>query len=104
MYVAMNRFKIEAGAEEEFEAVWKARDSKLADTPGFRDFKLLRGPTDEAAGITLYVSHSVWQSEADFLAWTRSQNFREAHRKAGDKRSIYREPPQFEGFTPVEGA
>lgn len=104
MFIAMNRFKVARGSEEAFEAVWKRRDSRLADNPGFIEFHLLRGRQDEEEGYTLFVSHSVWRSEEDFLAWTRSQDFRDAHRNAGDNKALYKGPPVFEGFHVVEDA
>jgi heme-degrading monooxygenase HmoA len=104
MYIAMNRFKVRVGAEETFEAVWKGRDSRLSEMNGFREFKLLRGPTYPKEGYTLFASHSIWANEEDFLAWTRSQNFRDTHRNAGDRKADYLAPPVFEGFSVVEGA
>ena len=56
MFIAMNRFRIALGAEETFEKLWRERDSYLDDVPGFREFHLLRGPSDEEA--TLYASHT----------------------------------------------
>lgn len=104
MFVAMNRFKVVAGSEEDFEAVWRNRESSLKEMPGFVSFHLLRGPHDAAEGYTLYASHSVWQSHDAFLAWTKSENFRRAHKNAGDNKAMYLGPPVFEGFHPVEGA
>jgi len=107
MFIAMNRFKVASGSEAAFEQVWKNRDSKLPEMPGFRDFHLLRGPANEAEGYTLYVSHTLWATRDDFLAWTKSQNFRDAHKNAGKHgpaAQTYLGPPQFEGFTVVEGA
>lgn len=104
MYVAMNRFKVKAGSEEIFERIWKERDSSLAEVPGFKEFRLLRGRADEEGGYALFVSQTLWRSEADFTAWTRSENFRQAHRNAGDNKADYAAPPQFEGFEVVEGA
>lgn len=104
MYIAMNRFKVAAGHEAEFESVWKNRDSSLDAVPGFVEFRLLRGKQFEEEGYTLYSSHTLWQSEADFLAWTKSENFRQAHKNAADNRSLYKGPPVFEGFNVVEGA
>ena len=66
MYIAMNRFRIAPGHEEDFERLWRERDSQLDDVPGFVEFRLLRGPNDEEA--TLYASHTVWRSEDDFRA------------------------------------
>ena len=95
MYIAMNRFKVAKGSEEEFEAVWRNRDGRLAEVPGFVEFHLLKGPVQE--DHTLFASHTVWQSHDNFDAWTKSQNFRDAHANAGSKKVLYLGHPQFEG-------
>ena len=51
---------------------------------------------------TLYSSHSLWHSRADFEAWTRSEAFRLAHRDAGGNRPLYLGHPEFEGFEVVQ--
>lgn len=104
MYIAMNRFKVQKGAEDAFETVWKNRDSSLAEMAGFKEFHLLRGPVNEEEGYTLFASHTVWASHEDFTAWTKSENFRAAHRNAGSGNVSYIGHPQFEGFSVVEGA
>ncbi|NLS06542.1 antibiotic biosynthesis monooxygenase [Rhizobium sp. P32RR-XVIII] len=103
MYIAMNRFKVASGAETDFENVWRNRDSSLAQVPGFVEFRLLRGSTNTEEGYTLFVSHTIWQSEEDFLNWTKSENFRAAHRNAGENKVMYKGPPVFEGFNVVDG-
>jgi hypothetical protein len=45
MYIAMNRFRVNAGHEEVFEEMWRRRDSYLDQVPGFKAFRLLRGET-----------------------------------------------------------
>jgi heme-degrading monooxygenase HmoA len=104
MYIAMNRFKVTAGFEAEFEDVWKNRDSSLDAVPGFIEFKLLRGKAFPEEDYTLFSSHTIWSSEADFQAWTKSESFREAHKNAAGNRHLYKGPPVFEGFNVVEGA
>jgi heme-degrading monooxygenase HmoA len=104
MYIAMNRFRVKTGSEEAFENIWKNRDSSLTQMPGFVEFHLLRGATKEEEGYTLFASHTVWRSQDDFLAWTKSENFRNAHKNAGDNKPLYLGHPQFEGFSVVEGA
>lgn len=104
MYIAMNRFKVKIGSEDEFVAIWKNRDSRLPEMKGFREFHLLRGAVNEEEGYTLFASHTVWESHDDFLTWTKSQNFRDAHKNAGTTRPVYTGHPQFEGFALVEGA
>lgn len=103
MYIAMNRFRVAVGSESEFETIWRNRDSSLAQVPGFVEFRLLRGRTNEEEGFTLFASHTIWRSEDDFQNWTKSENFRMAHRTAGDHKAIYKGPPVFEGFKVVEG-
>lgn len=99
MFIAMNRFRIAAGREAEFIDLWRQRDSRLAEVPGFQRFSLLQGATDAQA--TVFVSHSTWESAAAFEAWTRSDAFRAAHASAGSSRGLYLGPPQFEGFEAV---
>lgn len=100
MYVAMNRFKIKLGCEQDFIDIWKSRDSYLDTVPGFQSFNLLRGASNEE--FTLFASHSIWNSKQDFINWTESEAFRKAHAGAGGKtKDIYLGPPQFEGFESV---
>ncbi len=99
MFIAMNRFQVKKGSEAEFENVWKSRDSYLEEMPGFVEFHLLKGP--EAEDHTLYSSHTVWASRGDFEAWTKSEQFRKAHARAGNDSStgsLYLAHPKFEGF------
>jgi heme-degrading monooxygenase HmoA len=99
VYIAMNRFQIAEGREEVFEKIWRERDSQLENVPGYRDFHLLRGPTEE--GVTLFASHTVWDSEEAFREWTRSENFRKAHANARAPEGTYLGHPRFEGFEVV---
>ncbi|MEL7115042.1 MAG: antibiotic biosynthesis monooxygenase [Pseudomonadota bacterium] len=104
-YIAMNRFMIRIGSEETFETMWRERESRLKEVSGFQEFRLLKGPagTHEGEDYRLYSSHVVWGSEADFVAWTKSQHFRDAHKNAGDTnaRAAFIGAPKFEGFETV---
>ena len=99
MFIAMNRFRIAVGRESVFEDLWRRRDSQLEGVSGFREFHLLRGPTDEEA--TLFASHSVWDSRQAFEAWTESEAFRKAHAQARAPEGTYLGHPEFEGFEVV---
>ncbi len=101
MYLAMNRFTVKTDRAMAFEEVWRTRDSRLADVPGFVEFKLLKGPIDEESGHTLYASHTIWQSREDFEGWTHSDHFKAAHKGAGQTSGMYKGHPEFEGFEPV---
>lgn len=100
MFIAMNRFKVVKDGTDEFEAVWRNRDSHLGEMDGFVEFHLLRGP--ELEDHVLYSSHTVWRSEGDFKAWTTSEQFRKAHSRAPGTRPLYLGHPQFEGFTVIQ--
>ena len=95
MYLAMNRFQVNEGREDDFIEVWRSRDSFLNEVPGFKSFNLLRGKTED--GITSFVSHSVWESRAVFEDWPRSAAFSHAHAGAGKtSEGIYAGPPKLE--------
>ena len=99
VFIAMNRFKVQIGEELYFEEIWKNRDSHLKEVPGFLKFNLVKSESNEE--FTLYASHSEWNTKEDFLNWTKSEAFRQAHKNAGEHRSVYLDHPVFEGFEVV---
>jgi heme-degrading monooxygenase HmoA len=100
MFIAMNRFKVEPGAEKDFEQVWLSREVNLHNEPGFIAFHLLRGPKKD--DHVLYSSHTQWRSFADFEAWTKSESFRKSHSGAGSTKKLYLGHPEFEGFEVIQ--
>jgi heme-degrading monooxygenase HmoA len=100
MFIAMNRFKVKKGSEHDFEQVWLTRKTHLDEVPGFVVFHLLKGP--ERDDHVLYASHTIWCSQAQFEAWTRSEAFRKAHGGTGANKPLYFGHPEFEGFTVLQ--
>ncbi len=100
MFIAMNRFRVKKGEEENFENVWLDRDVHLREEPGFVEFHMLRGPEND--DHTLFVSHTVWQSRQAFVDWTNGAAFRKAHKNAGQNKPLYIGGPQFEGFEVIQ--
>ena len=96
MFIAMNRLKVNLGKEGDFEEVWRKRESRLSEVPGFKSFHLLRGPQLE--DHTLFASHTTWQDKATFDAWTHSDAFKQVHAQAGQTKGLYLGHPNFEGF------
>jgi heme-degrading monooxygenase HmoA len=88
MFIAMNNFKVADGKGEEFERIWKTRETYLQDVPGFVRFALLRG---DAPGE--YISHSTWASREAFTAWTQSDAFVQGHRQGGSLMGVLQGPP-----------
>ncbi len=99
MYIAMNRFKISNDHLNDFIEIWRSRDSLLKEAEGFSDFKLLEGTKKE--DHTIFISHSTWESEKHFKAWTDSDHFKKAHGGARAPKGTYLEHPKFEGFNVV---
>ena len=49
MFIAMNNFQIAAGKEQEFERIWRERETFLQDVPGFIDFARHSSPGRRAS-------------------------------------------------------
>ena len=99
MCIAMNRFKIVPGKENEFEKVWRKRDTHLSGVDGFKEFHLVKG--DKNDEFSLYASHSIWNSKEDFINWTKSEAFKLAHKNAAQHKNLYLGEQNFEGFQVV---
>ncbi|MBI2723510.1 MAG: antibiotic biosynthesis monooxygenase [Chloroflexi bacterium] len=88
MFIAMNQFKVAPGKEQDFETIWKTRETHLNGVPGFVRFSLLKGDSEGD-----YISHSTWESRDAFVAWTQSENFVQGHRQGG-LMGVLQGPPQ----------
>ncbi len=95
MFIAMNNFQVATGREEEFEQIWRERQSFLEGVPGFVQFALLRG---DAEGE--YISHSTWQDRKAFTAWTESEAFVAGHRQ-GSLMGVLEGPSQVKLYDAV---
>jgi heme-degrading monooxygenase HmoA len=99
-FIAMNNFQVAAAQAAQFEDRWRRRRSYLQGVPGFKDFRLLRGDTQD--GQVHYVSHSTWASRQAFEAWTQSESFVQAHRGDPLPQGMVLGPPKLELFDVVE--
>jgi heme-degrading monooxygenase HmoA len=96
MFIAMNRFQVVPGKEEDFERIWRERETYLQDTPGFVRFALLKS---EMSGGE-YVSHSTWTDKDAFMSWMNSESFAKGHRQ-GSLAGILEGPPMPSMFEAV---
>ncbi len=99
MFIAMNHFRVDPNQTAEFERAWRERESFLAGACGFREFHLLKGPLENDAQV--YASHTVWETQESFTAWTESEAFRKAHARGGQTASYLLGPPRFVGWQAV---
>jgi len=96
IFIAMNRFVVNPERSEDFEKIWRERETHLEAVPGFIRFALLKG--DEPGQ---YVSHSTWESREAFEGWTRSESFRKAHAQARTPEGIMAGHPKLETFEAI---
>ena len=102
MYIAMNHFSVAAGRSEEFERIWRERDSHLDQVPGFVKFHLVRGK-DKDDGSHRYASHVIWNTREAFTDWTHSESFRKAHAEKRTPEGLLLSHPNFQGWQAVLG-
>ena len=96
MYLAISRLKVESGKETEFEAAWKNREQNTHGIKGFKKFDLFKGIINKE--FTLYIFHSEWNSESDFINWTKSESFQLAHKNPKKQKRLYLGPPDFDVY------
>ena len=96
MYLAMSRLKVISGKEIAFEAAWKSLETNTDGAKGFKKFNLFKGNINKE--FSLYIFHSEWNSENDFINWTKSDLFKLSHKDPTQQRNLYLGPPNFEGY------
>ena len=72
--VKINAIEVPAGAGEELESRFAARQGAVENSPGFLGFELLR----PVAGDTRYFVYTRWESEEAYQAWAAGPS-RAAH-------------------------
>ena len=92
----MSRLKVVAGKEAEFESAWKSREQNTDGVKGFKNFYLFKGNVNKE--FSLYIFHSEWNSETDFINWTKSNSFQLAHKEPSSLNNLYLGPPDFDGY------
>lgn len=98
MYVTMNRFKIKKNFAKAYCKVWQEAGVRAKDVDGFLDFKFLQLEDEKEKDYVLFASYALWESKEKFLAWTKSEHFRQSHATGSANREMYVEKPQLECF------
>ncbi|MEG3637760.1 antibiotic biosynthesis monooxygenase family protein [Magnetococcus sp. PR-3] len=98
MIVVMNRIPVHKEHHEAFEARFLNRAGLVDKSPGFIRNVILR-PSEETSEY--HVVMTFWESQEHFMAWTKSEAFREAHKNAGSTPEIYKGPNVFEMYEAV---
>ncbi len=80
MFVTMNRFTIHPEHWNDFENRFKQRAGLVDNEPGFIRNTVLR-PAENSSDQ--HIVMTLWESRDAFMAWTKSESFRQAHAKAG---------------------
>ncbi|OSM02521.1 antibiotic biosynthesis monooxygenase family protein [Magnetofaba australis] len=99
MVVVTNRIPVHKEHWEEFEARFKDRAGLVDGCAGFIRNLVLR---PEGDSTDYHVVMTFWEDEASFVAWTKSDAFVQAHKKARETpREFYKGSNVFEMFSVI---
>ena len=99
MYVVMNRIPVKEQYRDEFEQRFRERAGLVDQSPGFIRNLILR-PAEGSGDY--HVVMTLWESRKAFEAWTQSDAFAEAHRRAREHpREQFAGPSKLELFEVV---
>jgi heme-degrading monooxygenase HmoA len=77
-WIAVNRISVDTPADaDQIVEAFRHRTGKVDLQPGFLQFEVWR---EEASREVLILTR--WRAKSDFVAWTESPAFREAHQRA----------------------
>tara|TARA_B110000259_G_scaffold105972_1_gene121562 strand:+ start:205 stop:534 length:330 start_codon:yes stop_codon:yes gene_type:complete len=96
MYLAMSRLRVVSSKETQFEKNWKNREPDTHGVKGFKKFNLLKGNVNKE--FSLYIFYSEWNTESDFINWTKSDSFELTHKNPTLEGNLYLGPPDFDGY------
>jgi heme-degrading monooxygenase HmoA len=108
MIVVSNRIPVAAGHEGAFEERFRGRAGLVEGHAGFVRMEILRPKSVQMHGKPLggsqyYVVLTYWKSEADFVRWTESEDFRTAHANRPPK-EMFNGPNVFEMHEVIQTA
>lgn len=79
MFVMMNRMTVPDEYRDKFEMMFRTRAKAVDRRPGFVSAEILR---PESGNEYIVMTH--WESQEHFAEWTRSDEYREGHRRVGE--------------------
>jgi heme-degrading monooxygenase HmoA len=79
-FVVINAVTVAAEGQADFEERFAKRAGKVAGSPGFEAFELLK-----PLGTGRYLVYTRWATEDDFQAWARSRQFSAAHAQHAER-------------------
>ena len=92
----MSRLRVVPNKETQFEINWKNREPETHGVKGFKKFNLLKGNVNKE--FSLYIFYSEWNTESDFINWTKSDSFELTHKNPTLEGNLYLGPPDFDGY------
>jgi len=92
----MSRLRVVSSKETQFEKNWKNREPDTHGVKGFKKFNLLKGNVNKE--FSLYIFYSEWNTESDFINWTKSDSFELTHKNPTLEGNLYLGPPDFDGY------
>ena len=87
MYCVMNRVWVKPEYYQEFETRFQNRAGQIDKQPGFVRMQILKPESDD----TPFVVYTLWESQASFMQWTQSDDFKLAHQNPMSKDAFYKQ-------------
>lgn len=110
MFISINHIPVTPGREEDFEAMFRARERAVEDQPGFLSLdvlkpgmKMLMGSGQMEKVDNEYQVLTRWETEDAFRQWIHSDAFKKAHARSHDP-SIFAGKSYLTLHHAVEGA
>ncbi|GIK54321.1 MAG: antibiotic biosynthesis monooxygenase [Planctomycetota bacterium] len=91
MFIVMNRFQVTPGREQDFMDAFMGRARAIDSVPGFLGLDMLK-----PKGAGAFISMTRWASEEDFVAWTKSDAFKQGHARRHP--GMFQGPPVLEQY------
>ncbi|WP_369900747.1 antibiotic biosynthesis monooxygenase [Bacillus manliponensis] len=91
-FIVCNNIPVTEEGRETFENRFKNRAGLIENEPGFQAIRVLRPLTDGT-----YVIMTMWETQQNFIDWTESRSFENAHKK----RPAHAQPPHGEAQTSI---
>lgn len=83
-YIVVNRIFVTQAYTEQFEERFRKRAGQIDKQPGFINLKILKPQEKEGA----YMVMTTWKDEEAFMAWVKSEDFKQAHQNTLPKEAF----------------
>lgn len=96
MFAVINQLSIKPEFLEQVEAAFLENVGGIESLPGFKGFRFLKSLNPAEVPCVVEV---IWEDEAAFGNWKRSEHFQKSHAGMGAFRDAFYGPPKFSRYS-----